>query len=608
MRVMNALTMFTLLLLLVSPASAATKEDILKLMPPGTPVLIIDDSPAKTLSSLKSLAGTAVAEGGSEVDELFMRLGLEKAPGGLDIYGPAAVAMPQFPFPLVVLTVTDYPLFIEGLRGGPPAEGNPPPVSPAPGIDALNLGGKPVFARQEGDLALLTPMALLLGQPAAAGLAPSLHPGESSILAESGTFVRLDVAMLMAFLEPMMQQFIAGAGAAPPPIPEGKEPTEEQQAQVMAANILKAEVELLMAGLRQVRSLSLGVAGSEGGATLRSIWVPRPESGFASLLTEPKGADARTLLRHFDEGAFFNAVVGMDTASFKGMFGKMTDFMFDTGIYNLAPEDREAWQSFVETSFEIVGDASAFSMGSSSGGGAISMLAIGEVKDSEKMRTLMRDSFSLSKKLLASSPGLAGADMKMELVPASETYRGVVIDKMSFDIRPPEVKDDPAFDSYMESMFGGPSLSLWFAFHDDRMIASYYNATADGLKKLIDRVLDDTGGTLTSSESFREATAGLPSRSSFFSYYSVPRMVESFAGAVMSALPGDMPPMTFGLEGSSGFGSAWFSTGDALRTETFMPRAELDNYRAMADYFKAVGAKKAEGGGAPAIPAPPPRQ
>ena len=175
----------SLVLVLSSAAPGSLRAaGLIDLVPAATPVVLIAKDLPAMAEKLQPYSGSSAAGGGLE--SLFGFIGMETPPEGLDMGGEVLIAMPQFPFPLLGVTVGDYDLFIRSLSAlqGPEA---PPPPALMEGLDVVTVSGKPLFARREGSYALLSPMPMLLTPPApGTGLGAQLSSGENELLAGSG--------------------------------------------------------------------------------------------------------------------------------------------------------------------------------------------------------------------------------------------------------------------------------------------------------------------------------------------------------------------------------------------------------------------------------------
>lgn len=584
MKMNLAATLCALALGLSAAAPPALRAaGMIDLVPAVSPVVILAKNLPAMAEKLQSFAGHSPEKGGAE--SLFALLGIAAVPEGIDMGGEVLVAMPQFPFPLIAVTVGDYDLFIRSLAElqGPDT---PPPPALMEGVDIVIVAGKPLFARREGSYALLSPMPMLLNPPApGSGLQAQLSPVERELLSGSGLFLRFDMGMILTMADPFLRQGLSRLG----------ESASGDGGEQDVVKLLEAEYALLLRGFRQVRAVTVGAAARDDALTVSSLYIPQPGTPFASLLgnLEP-GKPA--FLSLFDGDAAMAGTFRFDGEAMGDLIRSMTDFMFDSGIYNLEPGDRAAWDRLVEESLAAAGTNSAYAIGPS-GSGALSALMVSEVRDSDKFRSLLKDSLTLAEKLL-SSP-VYGDAMELEFTEAFRKHGDIEIDRYRMTMEPPAGSEGERFREGMDALFGGDEINVWTAFFDGYLVASYYTATPDDLIGLIDRMRNSEKGDLLGSESFIDATRGLPGESTSLSFFSLPRFLSLFAGMMTSLDPGRPPPPEF--PNSSGIGISYLSTGDAMRVDARIPGREIRNMGEISDYFRSLeGADTAPPAGGPA--------
>lgn len=568
------------LLCAVGPARAGSAL-LADLVPATTPVVVVASNLPAMAEKLQSFSGfvqkagdppSAPADG---LGKLLGFLGIASIPEGLDPAGEILVAMPQFPFPLLAVTVSDYGLFLQSLRALQDPDTQPPPAI-MEGIDAVTLSGKPLFVRREGTRALLSPAPMLLMPPApGTGLGSLLGTEEKKILEESDVFVRLDMAMIMALADPFLRQGIARLGAE----------TAGGVAEPDVAKILEAEYNLILLGLRQVKSLVFGAAAGGDALTLSSAFLPLPGTPFETLLSKLKPGKP-AFLSFFDDDAAMAGTFRFDGEAMGGMFRAISGFMFDSGIYDLEPADREAWDRLVEEGLAAAGTDSAWYFGPS-GSGNFSAIVISEVRDAAAFRTLLRDSIVLSEKLLLSTPGSDNAGI--EFTEAAGRHGDVEIDLFRMTLPAPEGEEGERYREEMKALFGDESLNVWTAFFDGYMAASYYTATPDELGAMIDRIRKGGSGDLNVSEPFLDATRGLPGESTSLLFLSLPRFLAIVAGMMNTVEPGQPPPPA--ITRPSGIGVTYRGTGSAMRVDARIPGREIGNIREMAEYLQSLEEK-----------------
>jgi hypothetical protein len=572
-----------------SSPGPARAGGILDLIPAATPAFVLIKNPARAEIDLQALFPASSKDATPPFAGLLPRLlGFEGTLEGIDENGPLVIAMPQFPFPLFATAVQDYDRFLSSLRGsGADDNSNQSLRSPVPGVDMAMVSGKPLFLRKEGGIALLSPMPVMLTPPApGAGLTGVLSSEERASLAGSDIFVRLDVGTILTLAEPLITSYLTSLEKSFEDAPGKDTPPAEGNPQD-TEKVLKAETDLFIAGLKQIASLSLGAAVSEGGLLFSSVTMPLPGSAFQQILGKMTPG-THEMLGYFDQGAVWSGAFSLDPTAFSVMVPAMVDFMKNSGIYNLTAADVEQWKNLVATALDVSGEESAVSFGSSRTGGAFSTLVLGNVRDSAKARGMMKDSFVFAEKILVSSP--SDPEFRLGVQLDVETYEGVPIDGFTISLLPPgDEKERREFDAVMESMFGGNSLGVWIAFVENIMVASYYSPTSDDLKDLIDRVRRGKHGDLTGSAAFRSATGALPAQSLSLNYFSFPRFVSLIGGMMEKALPGKaLPPWPLKDEDLSGIGITCSNPGGSLRVDTFLPSKEAQNIRVLLDYLKSL--------------------
>lgn len=581
--------LFTCLVTLIladgEPVGAGTTE-IASLVPAATPFFAVIKDPEGFTGRLTSFAlpgGTPGPEGGEGIGGLLRMVGIYDVPEGVDLKGPVLVAMPQFPFPLIVLSVTDYDLFL-GSLSNPASPDVPLPPSLIPGIDMVTVAGKPLFSRREGGFALLSPMPLLLTPPAeGSSIAGLLGPDEKELLAGSDAFLRIDVGIVLAMAEPFLQQALTGLDAGTSDT--GNEEPGSGDDEIR--DLLRAESDLFMRGLRQVRAVSLGTSLEEEGVSLSTLFLPHAGSAFEILLRRLK-PEEHSFLKYFDGNAVMAGAFRFDVEAMEGVIRPVMDLIAGSGIYNLTESDRREWEKMIAAWFDTAGPGSAYYMGPSTRGGAFSSIVISEVRDADRARSLMKDSLELTEKILsfpADNP-----PMKVELKEGAEEHRGVAIDRFSFTFALPEDGTEAAeARDVMDAIFGGDSFNVWTASFGHSLVASYYTSSSADIREIIDRLLENRAGGLLDSMPFRQATAGLPVKTTSLAFFSLPRFLAVINGVMAGINPGAALPSWPISEGSlSGIGLSYLSTGRVLKVDSRVPREELENLRLMTDYFRKL--------------------
>ncbi len=600
-RPLSGIIAFGALAAVLAPGTAPAAGGLLDLVPSMTPAVMVVKGPARLGKRLGDFAG--LPPSGTAADDAVPSIpGLGPLPDGIDPDGQVVVAMPQFPFPLIILPVSDYGLFMRSLRSqGAPGGGSAPSLpSPSPGIEGVTWNGKPYFVKQEGSHAMISPMPILLNTPPpGTGLSAAMTAGELDVYAGSDFFVRLDVGMILTLVEPFLQPFLQRleAPAAQPTAggPEGGEGLDAR-----TRKLLVAEVELLMRGLRQVRSFTAGVSMGQDEASLASLYLPQPGSGFESLLAAAR-QDRHEFLGYFGPDSAMAGGFVFDDESMGDLVRSISMFVLDSGAYDLADTDRETWEGMIREGMAAAGPRSAWSFGPSPEGAAFSMLVVSEVRDGEKVRALMRDSMPLVEKILLSSPDMQGG-MRVEYHEGAESHGGYAIDRLRLLPSTGSEEEDRKMQDALQMVFGASSLDVWFAVSKELMVASYYSSTSGPLKSLIDRITKNEQGGLTSSAAFREATKGLPEKNLSLSFFSLPRFMALFSEVFRKARPGQpRPEWPVAGDQSSGIGVAYHVSGGSLRVDTLVPRQEVRNIRVIFEHLKAMEKKDgpAQGGGTP---------
>ncbi len=577
--------LITLILAGGEPAGAGTTE-IASLVPATTPFFVVVKDPEGFTGRLASFAlpgGTPAPDGGGGIGDLLRMIGIDDMPEGVDLKGPALVAMPQFPFPLIALSVTDYDLFLGNLSNQLSPEA-PPPPSLLPGIDTVTLTDKPLFSRREGSFALLSPMPLLLSPPAeGSSIAGILSPEEKELLEGSDAFLRIDVGIVLALAEPFLQQALTGLDAGT----SGTGNKGPGSGDGEVRDLLRAESDLFLRGLRQVRAVSLGTSLKEEGVSMSTLFLPHAGSSLETLLRRLK-PEEHSFLKYFDGNAVMAGAFRFDADAMEGVIKPLMDLVAGSGMYNLTDSDRTEWERMIAAWFDTAGPGSAYYMGPSTRGGAFSSIVISEVRDADRARSLMRDSLELTKKILSLPAGAPA--MKVELKEGAEEHRGVAIDRFSFTFALPEDGTEAAeARDVMDVIFGGDSFNVWTASFGHNLVASYYTSSAADIREIIDRLLENRAGGLLDSTPFRQATAGLPVKTTSLAFFSLPRFLAVINDVMAEVNPGAaLPSWPISEESLSGIGLSYLSTGGVLKIDSHVPREELENLRLMTDSFRKL--------------------
>lgn len=562
-------------------AGAATTE-ITSLVPAATPLFAVVKDPVGftgTLASLALLEGAPAAEGGGGIGDLLRLIGIDDMPEGVDLKGPALLAMPQIPFPLIALSVTDYDLFLGSLSKKVSPEGAPPP-SLLPGIDMVTVAGKPLFSRREGSFALLSPMPLLLSPPAeGSSVAGLLNPEEKKLLAESDAFLRIDVGILLALAEPFFQQALTGLDGGT------SDGGNEGAGDGEARDLPRAEPDLLLNALRQVKAVTLGTSVREEGLSLSTLVLPHSGSVFETLLRGLR-PEEHGFLKYFGPKAVMAGAFRFDAEVMEGAIRPLTDLFAGSGMYSLSDSDRREWERIAASWIEAAGPGSAYYLGPSTEGGAFSSIAISEIRDPERARSLTKDSLQLAEKIISLSAG--DQAVRVELEEGAEEHRGVAIDRFTFAF-PKEGTEAAGAREMMDAIFGGDSFNVWTASFGHYLVASYYTSSAADIREIIDRLLENRTGGLLDSMPFRRATAGLPLKSTSLAFISLTRFLAVINDLMARINPGAaIPSWPVSEESLSGIGLSSLSTGEVLRVDCRVPREEMENLRLLTESFRRL--------------------
>lgn len=583
-----ARTLLTALLAVaVAPATARADRlaELEALVPAAAQAVFIVPDPQGTASRVRNLAAAFSAQAPAAVPPdagpglLLGALGLGNVTDGIDPAGPAALAVPAFPNPVVIVPVADYDRFLAALaaRGG----GAGSLTRGEGGTDIVRSGSRQVAVRRAGGFALLAAQPFLLGQfGAGPSLGDDLAAEERALLAGADFLVRLRGRTLADLGEPLLRARLAaprsrGRRRSPSGGDASGEGAPADALSAGARRLLEAEVDLLFRGLRQAELIDLGLRLDGERGAFSMLALPVAESGFASIVSSLRPG-RHDLLRLAPSDAMMAGSSAIELGPMLGMAETILEVLSGAVETPAAREAVAGLSALMRSWAEVAGPRSIWYAVAAPDAAPFLMYSVNEVSDAEAARAFARRSFELVAALLA---GLLEGDPAPGIAIEPGDHRGVPVDHVV--MRLPLPPAGPAGARQPPVPFQDGTVHLWLAYPPGMLVGCYYTADPAPVRGFLDRILEGRAGGLLEDPAFRLASRFAPEGSQHVGYFSISRLFEGFSRMALRGGTGvELPPEA----GKAVVGVAAYRTGAALRSDITVP------FEGIAEFSKAVRA------------------
>lgn len=366
-----------------------------------------------------------------------------------------------------------------------------------------------------------------------------------------------------------------------------KKRAEENGAQPEAqpmdiAKILGAEFDVALQLGKQIDHTVCGININQGDVQTTCLMTATPDSGVAKFLAAQKSGSLK-LLSTFDKdawmaGSFFHA-----SGSTKALQEGMLKFLTDSGLTSMMKDfDFNAYSATVMEIDDLLNGDVVFALyPPAEKGGIINMVEVLECKDPERMRT------SLQKYLSTKMTGLEGAGLTFTDTVTLNVEPG--IDRVVTEFKETENQNNANMKQMammMKAIYGEKISAHVMVAGKNALVVTVGDPTTKTIKAVAAKVAAGQPGTLTNSNGFQKALAGLPTQRNGLGYLSFTGLVRAVGPVVMGLFAPDAPPLIFqmpALADESGVGMTWGFTENTLRFDCRIPAQEIVNVRKMIE-------------------------
>jgi len=328
--------------------------------------------------------------------------------------------------------------------------------------------------------------------------------------------------------------------------------------------VLNAEIEILLAMLRQVQSACWEVDITASGLRIYHSLDARKNGPLAAFLSQQKRRRPELVKLLPAETVAMASVVLAPTPeiveSYADFLRKITAAMGDA----LAPGTVDSLEKLMKDSIAIMGDEAAFALTTPPPGmGVLSIVETFKVTDAEKMKELTLRAFGEEGAVRQFYQRL-GITFDFEKALDKITYKGVEIDALqqNMDFSKWNVPQGPMnMQKMQEKMWGGP-MQMKIAFVGNQELLTLGANSLDAIQDMIDRAQGTEG--LAGNEAYEVATESFPDDANVVWHVSVERLVQLIGRAMGSAALEN-------VQGGVGVASYSVIDGAAIAGETVVP-------------------------------------
>ncbi|MHC4518756.1 MAG: hypothetical protein ACYTAS_09230, partial [Planctomycetota bacterium] len=464
-------------------------------------------------------------------------------PAGLSTSGTFTVfsPMPGGPGPDptrigLLIPVSDYQQFVSDNPNVSDPDGN--------GISQIGPAGSPMIAvTQVGDFALASragnEQALVEAKKALAGntsgLAASLDAAERQRAATAPVWAYANVQMAGQMFGPLVQGKLQEAKQAIEAVQaqtEGQAPGSMAQA-AAAMDMYASILDTLM---KEARFVSLSLQPSPGKVSLALTMAAAPGTGMAEMLQGSATKQTNKLVGYMANGAAVNFAGSMEAPfweklnmAYMEMLPKLmgTDANEEAAsqLKQMMADISDVYGGFLAGSFKVNPQSKP----------PFEVSYVADLKDAQKFYQVMDQvSKMLTEGPIAELYASMGMKMSFDLKRNAETYNGVAIDAVKFNLEP--TNPDAPEAQIIAAMYGG-GLNISLAVANDHLIYVLAQDPGPAIKKLIDRV--KAGGPQQTPTEVQAAMSLIPGadKADFFLTINVLRFFQMIGSIVPIPIP-----------------------------------------------------------------------
>lgn len=459
-------------------------------------------------------------------------------PQGLDTAGGFAVFAPipgaSDPTSIGILApVSDYKAFVSGNANVSAADGQ--------GISKIGPAGSPMLiSREFGGYALISPVgneqALADAVKPVAALSKDLDAAEGKRATTAPLWAYGNIQAAGKMFGPMIQmqlgqmkQMMAGA-------------QEDNSQAAMAGNVMEMYSSLLNTLFTEAKYSSLALTPSGDKISLSLVTAGMPESKMAEALQGGATTSNAKLAGYLDNGACMN-ILGKDTPFLKKLNDMYVNEMLPKMMGGaISDAQMQEIRTMAKTATEALGGAVAMSMkAEAKNKPPFAIKYVAELKDAQKLDQLLEK----AGEMMTSGPiaefykGM-GMKMSFDIKSKAQTYKGVAIDAIRFNIEP---VDPNAAEAQAIGAVYGDGLNIHMATTNGLLVYALAQNPEAAIRELIDAVKG--GGSQVSSET-QAAMKLIPGaeKADFFGTINALRLMQMGSGIAPVPLPipeGDLP-------------------------------------------------------------------
>lgn len=412
-------------------------------------------------------------------------------PQGIDMAGGFAIfsPIPGSPDPTaigVLVPVSSYETFVSQNANVGAAD--------AQGLSQIGPPDSPMLvARKFGDYALISPVgneqALIGATKPTAALSADLDPAESKRATTAPIWAFGNLQSTGQMFGPMIQAQLGGMKEM---MASGQGPEAEATAGMM--DMYSGMLDSLM---KEGKYVSLALTPSGEKISLGAVVGSVPGSKMAEMLQGGQSTANPKVTQCLDDGACMN-VVGKNTPLLKKFNDMYINEMFPKMMGdNLSDEEMQEFKTIAKDAMDAFGGAIAASVVTApKSKPPFAVKYIAELNDAQKFRKLLDEG---TKAMSSGSIGRfyeeMGMKMSFDVKQKAETYKGVAIDTIKFNMTPTEADSSEA-----EAMGAilGDGLNIQMAATDGLLVYALSENPGPAIRELIDQVKSTTPATPSS--------------------------------------------------------------------------------------------------------------
>jgi hypothetical protein len=275
---------------------------------------------------------------------------------------------------------------------------------------------------------------------------------------------------------------------------------------------------------------------SKGDIGLQAAMLPKAGTGLASFITKqkPKPFEYLAILPE-DSAMAFGWNLDFTEELVDGYIGFVMKIMDAMQREAIEEEEKEKMAALIRDYFDVLGTGGAVSMGFSDMG--FDVRGVYEIEDRELAMKSVKESLSLIMgKWMKPLMEEAGADFDLKYQETAASYKGVNIDKLSFDF---SLEEMPEEAKEMMKKVWGEEPSVYMGFAEKAQVMGFGAEGLDAVKETIDALSKPLSRNILTSETYNSATSGFPEEGLIVFYMSLGNLMK---GIMAMAPEGEVPP------------------------------------------------------------------